>query len=63
MKYTNILGSTYKLLKNPGSDKDSLMSVDNRSTDANSDSKVVNKVILILYALLERNIINVKDAS
>ena len=38
MKYTYILGNTYKLLKN-------LMSVDNGSTDANSDSKVVNKVI------------------
>ena len=42
MKYTYISGNTYKLLKNLGSDRDSLMSVDNGSTDANSDSKVVN---------------------
>ena len=45
MKYTYISGNIYKLLKNPGSDKDSLMSVDNGSTDANNDSKIVNKVI------------------
>ena len=45
MKYIYILGNTYKLLKNPGSDRDSLMSFDNGSTHANSNSKVVNKVI------------------
>ena len=45
MKYIYISGTTYKLLKNPGSDRDSLMSVDNGSTHANSNSKVVNKVI------------------
>ena len=47
MQYTYISENTYKLLKNPGSDRDPLMSVDNGSTDANSDSKVVNKVIVV----------------
>ena len=39
MKYTYISGNTYT------SDRDSLMSVDKGSTDANSDSEVINKVM------------------